>query len=109
MASFLSCMNTRDDGYGGARERRLRLPLEVLAAVRAGVGPDYVVGCRYLADECIDGGSTVDDAVFFGVEFARANMDFISTSRGGKFEAASASRAVPVASRNMDLFASGRE
>jgi len=86
MASFLSCMNTRDDGYGGARERRLRLPLEVLAAVRAGVGPDYVVGCRYLADECVDGGSAVDDAVFFGVEFARAKMDFISTSRGGKFD-----------------------
>jgi dimethylglycine catabolism A len=86
MASFLSRANTRDDGYGGARERRVRLPLEVLAAVRASVGPDYAVGCRYLADECIDGGSAVDDAVFFGVEFARANMDFISTSRGGKFE-----------------------
>jgi dimethylglycine catabolism A len=86
MASFLSRTNTRGDGYGGVRERRVRLPLEVLAAVRASVGPDYVVGCRYLADECIDGGSAVDDAVFFGVEFARANMDFISTSRGGKFE-----------------------
>ena len=30
--------------------------------------------------------ASVDDAVFFGVEFARANMDFISTSRGGKFD-----------------------
>jgi dimethylglycine catabolism A len=86
MASFLSRTNTREDGYGGAREQRVRLPLEVMAAVRARVGPDYVVGCRYLADECIDGGSTVDDAVFFGVAFARANMDFISTSRGGKFD-----------------------
>ncbi len=86
MASFLSRTNTRDDGYGGARERRVRLPLEVLAAVRARVGAAYVVGCRYLADECIDDGSTVDDAVFFGVEFARAKMDFISTSRGGKFD-----------------------
>jgi 2,4-dienoyl-CoA reductase-like NADH-dependent reductase (Old Yellow Enzyme family) len=86
MASFLSRTNTRDDGYGGAREQRVRLPLEVLAAVRARVGPDYVVGCRYLADECIDGGSAVEDAVFFGVEFARAKMDFISTSRGGKFD-----------------------
>ena len=86
MASFLSRTNTREDGYGGVREQRVRLPLEVLAAVRARVGPDYVVGCRYLADECIDGGSTLDDAMFFGVAFARANMDFISTSRGGKFD-----------------------
>ena len=35
MASFLSALNTRDDGYGGSREHRVRLPLEVIAAVRA--------------------------------------------------------------------------
>jgi 2,4-dienoyl-CoA reductase-like NADH-dependent reductase (Old Yellow Enzyme family) len=86
MASFLSRKNTRDDGYGGPRENRVRLPLEVLGAVRDRVGPDFVVGCRYLAEECIDGGSDVDDAVFFGTEFAKAGMDFISTSRGGKFD-----------------------
>ena len=86
MASFLSATNARDDGYGGARANRARLPLEVYAAVRAAVGNDFVVGCRYLADECIDGGNTVDDAAWFGVEFARAGMDFISTSRGGKFD-----------------------
>ena len=45
-----------------------------------------MVGCRYLAEECIDGGSDVDDAVYFGTEFAKAGMDFISTSRGGKFD-----------------------
>jgi 2,4-dienoyl-CoA reductase-like NADH-dependent reductase (Old Yellow Enzyme family) len=86
MASFLSRTNTRDDGYGGARENRVRLPLEVYAAVRERVGKDFVVGCRFLADECIDGGSEVDDAAFFGVAFARAGMDFLSTSRGGKFD-----------------------
>jgi dimethylglycine catabolism A len=86
MASFLSALNTRDDGYGGARENRVRLPLEVFEAVRARVGADYVVGCRYLAEECIAGGSSLADAVAFGVDFARAGMDFISTSRGGKFD-----------------------
>src|SRR5262249_13552034 len=29
MAGFLSALNTRDDGYGGPRENRVRLPLEV--------------------------------------------------------------------------------
>src|SRR5436305_3920774 len=86
MASFLSALNTRTDGYGGTRENRVRLPLQVYSAVRERVGDDYTVGCRFLADECIAGGSTVDDARYFGVEFARAGLDFISLSRGGKFE-----------------------
>ena len=86
MASFLSALNTRDDGYGGACENRVRLPLEVYARVRAAVRPDFAVGCRFLSEDCIDGGNTVADAEYFAVEFARAGMDFLSLSRGGKFE-----------------------
>jgi dimethylglycine catabolism A len=86
MASFLSRTNTRADGYGGSLENRARLPLEVFERVRGKVRPAFVVGCRYLADECTQDGSDVDDAVHFGVSFARAGMDFISTSRGGKFD-----------------------
>lgn len=86
MASFLSQTNTRADGYGGTRENRVRLPLEVFHAVRDRVGAAFVVGCRFLADECIEGGSDVADATYFGVEFARAGTDFLSTSRGGKFD-----------------------
>jgi 2,4-dienoyl-CoA reductase-like NADH-dependent reductase (Old Yellow Enzyme family) len=86
MASFLSALNTRDDGYGGNRGSRIRLPLEVFRAVRAAVSDRFVVGCRYLAEETIEGGSTLDDAVCFGVEFARAGLDYLSLSRGGKFE-----------------------
>lgn len=86
MASFLSARNTRADGYGGSRERRVRLPLEVFAAVRSAVGEDYVVGARFLGDEVIEGGSRVEDASYFGARFARAGMDFLSVSKGGKFE-----------------------
>lgn len=86
MASFLSATNTRDDGYGGARENRVRLPLEVFRAVRSAVGKDFVVGARFLADECIEGGSDVNDAAWFAVQFAQAGMDFLSLSRGGKFD-----------------------
>jgi 2,4-dienoyl-CoA reductase-like NADH-dependent reductase (Old Yellow Enzyme family) len=86
MASFLSRKNTRGDGYGGSLENRVRLPLEVFHAVRARVSPSFAVGCRFLADECIDGGSDASDASYFGVQFAKAGMDFISTSRGGKFD-----------------------
>jgi 2,4-dienoyl-CoA reductase-like NADH-dependent reductase (Old Yellow Enzyme family) len=86
MASFLSARNTREDGYGGRRENRVRLPLEVYRAVRERVGDDYVVGVRFLGDEVIEGGNRVDDASYFGVEFARAGFDYLSISKGGKFE-----------------------
>ncbi|HYG81226.1 MAG TPA: hypothetical protein VD861_12600 [Pyrinomonadaceae bacterium] len=86
MASFLSARNTRADGYGGARENRVRLPLEVYEAVRERVGRDYAVGVRFLGDEVIEGGSRIADAVYFGVEFARAGFDYLSVSKGGKFE-----------------------
>jgi 2,4-dienoyl-CoA reductase-like NADH-dependent reductase (Old Yellow Enzyme family) len=86
MASFLSALNTRGDGYGGPREHRARLPLEVIGAVRARVSGRGVVGCRYLGDDVIEGGSHVEDAAWFGVAFARAGLDFLSISKGGKFE-----------------------
>jgi 2,4-dienoyl-CoA reductase-like NADH-dependent reductase (Old Yellow Enzyme family) len=86
MASFLSALNTRDDGYGGPREQRVRLPREVIAAVRARVAGRGVVGCRYLGDDVVEGGNRVDDAAWFGVELARAGLDFLSISKGGKFE-----------------------
>lgn len=86
MASFLSALNDRHDGYGGSREERVRLPLEVFEAVRQTVGKDVAVGCRLLTEDCIEGGSTVQDAEYFATRFARAGMDFLSTSRGGKFE-----------------------
>jgi 2,4-dienoyl-CoA reductase-like NADH-dependent reductase (Old Yellow Enzyme family) len=86
MASFLSARNKREDGYGGKRENRVRLPLEVYHAVRERVGQDYLVGVRFLADEVIEGGNRIDDASYFGVEFARAGFDYLSISKGGKFE-----------------------
>ena len=86
MSSLLSRLNTRDDGYGGPLENRLRLPLEVFSAVRRVVGEDYTVGCRYLADDIVEGGNTVEDAARIGVAFAGAGMNFLSLSRGGRFE-----------------------
>ena len=86
MASFLSRTNTRSDGYGGDLAGRVRLPLEVIAAVRGRVGAEFAVGARMLGDEVIAGGSDLEDAVYFARSFARAGLDFISVSKGGKFE-----------------------
>lgn len=86
MASFLSPLNRRMDGYGSTLVGRLRLPLEVFAAVRERVGDNYTVGCRFLGDEVIKGGGRLADAEQYARAFAQAGMDFLSVSKGGKFE-----------------------
>jgi 2,4-dienoyl-CoA reductase-like NADH-dependent reductase (Old Yellow Enzyme family) len=92
MASFLSVTNGRRDAYGGSFENRLRLPREVVRAVREETGPDFVVGCRFLGSEDILGddgvmrGNTLADAQEIAVALARAGLDVLSVSRGGKFE-----------------------
>ena len=86
MASFLSRTNDREDGYGGSPEARVKLALEVIDAVRSAIGSDYVVGTRILTEECIPGGSTIDDSLFYAEQFAHSGLDYISLSRGGKFD-----------------------
>jgi len=92
MASFLSVTNRRTDAYGGPLENRLRLPLEVVEAVRGAVGREFLLGCRFLGSEDIKGedgvlrGNTLEDAQAIAVALARAGLDFLSVSRGGKFD-----------------------
>lgn len=86
MASFLSRTNQRQDGYGGSRETRLRLPLEVYHHCRAALPEQMTLGCRMLVDEIISEGSDVADAQYYAQQFAAAGMDFISLSTGGKFD-----------------------
>jgi 2,4-dienoyl-CoA reductase-like NADH-dependent reductase (Old Yellow Enzyme family) len=86
MASFLSAKNTRQDGYGGPPPARVKLPLEVYQAVRDATSSRFAVGCRFLSDEIIEQGNRLADAVYFAREFAGAGMDFLSLSRGGKFD-----------------------
>jgi 2,4-dienoyl-CoA reductase-like NADH-dependent reductase (Old Yellow Enzyme family) len=87
LASFLSRTNRRTDEYGGpALENRLRLPLEVIKAVRLEVGHDFTLGLRFLGSEDVEGGSELEDACAFAVAFAKAGVDFISVSRGGRFD-----------------------
>ncbi len=43
--------NQRSDDYGGSFENLLRFPLRVLRAIRARVGPEFIVGIRMAIDE----------------------------------------------------------
>ena len=59
--------NRRDDEYGGSLDNRLRFTWRVIDAVRAAVGPDFIVGIRMVADEDFEKGLSKAE----GVEIAR--------------------------------------
>ena len=75
--------NRRTDAYGGSLGNRLRFALEAIAAIRAAVGPDFIVGIRMVADEDVEAGLTEAE----GAEIARrlaasGDIDFINVIKG---------------------------
>ena len=69
LRSFVSpFFNRREDAYGGSFENRMRLPLEVLAAMRAAVGPDWPISVRLCLHEYTSFGYDLD----YGLEIGRA-------------------------------------
>jgi 2,4-dienoyl-CoA reductase-like NADH-dependent reductase (Old Yellow Enzyme family) len=43
--------NTLDAPYGGSLDNRMKFTFDVLTAMRKRVGPDFLLGIRYTADE----------------------------------------------------------
>lgn len=87
MSSFLSKKNRRPDHYGGkSLANRLRMPIEVVQKVRERVGHDFPIGVRFLGEECIKGGYTTDESAVIALQMAKAGVNYISLSAGGKFE-----------------------
>jgi N-methyl-L-proline demethylase len=69
--------------YGGGLENRMRFFFEMLDAVRARVGPDFIIGSRFTADEDLEGGTTKED----GMQIARllkesGKIDFLNVVKG---------------------------
>lgn len=83
VGQFLSpYANRRTDAYGGDLERRLRFPLEVIAAVREAAGPEVPVLYRLSAEEHVPGGLTIDDVCEIVPHLERAGVDLIDVSAG---------------------------
>ncbi|PZQ47581.1 MAG: oxidoreductase [Rhodovulum sulfidophilum] len=81
---FLSPLtNRREDEYGGAAENRARFAMEILAAVRAAIGPDVPLGIRCSGDELVPGGLTTGDmAAITPLLVAAGALDFVDVSAG---------------------------
>ncbi len=75
--------NTLDAPYGGPLENRVRFSLDVLAAIRKRVGPDFILGVRGVADEVRPGGLTQDEGLGIARYLAKSGMvDFLNIIRG---------------------------
>ncbi|RKK06403.1 hypothetical protein BFJ68_g16527 [Fusarium oxysporum] len=86
LAQFLSPRtNKRTDEYGGSRENRMRIVLEVIAEIRRRVSPKFIVGIKANAVEYTPGGINVEDAKALAVELEKAKVDFLELS-GGNYE-----------------------
>jgi 2,4-dienoyl-CoA reductase-like NADH-dependent reductase (Old Yellow Enzyme family) len=81
---FLSPLsNRRTDRYGGSFENRVRLPLEVVAAVRE-VWPEHLpLLVRISATDWVEGGWTPEESVEFSRLLRENGVDLVDCSSGG--------------------------
>lgn len=80
---FLSPLtNHRDDEYGGDLNGRLRLPLEIVRAVRDAIGKDALLLYRLGASDFRPGGLTADEGCQAGKALAEAGIDLLDISGG---------------------------
>ncbi|XKF15700.1 dimethylglycine demethylation protein DgcA [Halomonas sp. BLK-85] len=77
-------VNKRTDQWGGSFENRMRFGMEVLKAVRAEVGDDFVVGMRICGDEFHPDGLNQDDMKQIAAYYdATGKVDFFGVVGSG--------------------------
>ncbi|MGM0986627.1 MAG: dimethylglycine demethylation protein DgcA [Pseudomonadota bacterium] len=77
-------VNKREDRWGGSFENRMRFGMEVLKAVRAEVGDDFVVGMRICGDEFHPDGLSHDDMKQIAAYYdATGQVDFFGVIGSG--------------------------
>ena len=87
LSQFLSPLtNQRTDQWGGSLENRARLLLDIVRAVRAGVGPQFAVAVKLNSADFQRGGFDVDDAATVIRMLAPLGVDIVELS-GGSYEA----------------------
>ena len=75
--------NRREDDYNGSPDNRLRFIFRVLDAIRAAIGPDFIVGLRLVADEDWEKGLSREDGIEIAQRLvANGQIDFLNIIRG---------------------------
>lgn len=93
---FLSpATNLRTDEFGGSLEQRMRFPRRVIRAVRAAVGPDFIVGIRMSMDEDRPDGLGRTEALEALGAYVSDGIDFVSVIKGTIESDATLARVIP--------------
>ena len=75
--------NSQEGPYGGNLRNRLRITLDTLEEIRKRVGPGFIVGVRYTADERLRGGITEEEGLEISHILKDSGMvDFLNVIRG---------------------------
>jgi len=74
--------NVRKDRYGGNLENRMRLPIELVKSVREAVGSNFPVGYRFLADERMPNGFSLDESKIFARKLSNLDISYLSVTCG---------------------------
>jgi 2,4-dienoyl-CoA reductase (NADPH2) len=83
VSKFISPLtNKRIDQYGGALQKRMKLPLDILAAVRKKAGTDYTLSVRFAADELMEGGLSSEDGKEVAKSFEKAGVSLLDVQCG---------------------------
>lgn len=83
ISQFISPLtNRRSDAYGGTLDRRLRFPLEVLAAVREAVGPTFPLLGKISMSDGVPGGVDYDESFVIAQRLGAAGVDCLICSDG---------------------------
>lgn len=77
--------NRRTDDYGPGIENRAKLLWEILDAIRAAVGADYIVGIKLNSEDFCEDGLTREESLYLAVEGEKHGLSFIEVSGGSKF------------------------
>ncbi|HEX2369280.1 MAG TPA: FAD-dependent monooxygenase [Acidimicrobiia bacterium] len=84
LGGFLSPLsNIRTDRYGGDMSNRLRFPLDVVEAVRAGWRDDRPMAVRLTVTDWHQSGISLDESVTAAVGLRQAGTDLIEVAGGG--------------------------
>lgn len=74
--------NQRTDAYGGTPEKRRRLPVDVVRAVREAAGPDFIIIYRLSMLDLVPDGQSWDEIVALAREVEAAGATLINTGIG---------------------------
>src|SRR5258708_1205047 len=74
--------NRRDDEYGGSLENRMRFSVDLVRAIRARIGTDFILGLRMVCDEDWEKGLSREEGLAIARRFAASGeIDFINVIR----------------------------